>query len=128
MSAARVLVVEDVRAVRILVAGILSECEFVPVLAATAEDAVRIAAADRPDVALIDETLPGMSGMDLIRWFRSSADVRLSSVPLIGLSGFPSGGRALMDTGACCMVWKPVGADALVRAVRWALEVYVPRL
>ncbi len=124
MSAPRVLIVEEARAVRFLISGILAEAGYVPVLAASAEDAVNIAAADRPDVAVIDQSLPGMSGAELLRWFRSSGDVRLRSVPLIGLSGFRGDGRALMDAGARCMVWKPVAPDALVRAVHWTVEVY----
>ena len=64
----RVMIVDDHPLVRSAVAGAIASDE-VEVVAevATAEDALALAPALAPDVMLVDISLPGMSGVQLVR-------------------------------------------------------------
>ena len=86
MSAAerRVLVADDDRDIRELVAFKLGQAGFV---VETAEDGVQALAAalqDRPDLAVLDVMMPGLSGLDVARQLR--ADGRTATVPIILLT------------------------------------------
>jgi CheY-like chemotaxis protein len=126
MTGERVLLVDDSDVLRKLVAGLLAEHGFVPVEAESAEQALRVALTDPPDIAIVDQHLPGLSGAHLVQQLRASGEERLRTLPVIGLSGRVWAERDLMAAGACCFVRKPVEVPALVHALRWALEVYRP--
>lgn len=127
MACERVLVLDDSTAVRRLVAEMIAPYGFVPVTAESAETALRVAAAERPDVAIVDQNLPGISGARFVLLLRASPDEHLRTLPVIGLSGRSWSEGELMSAGACCFIRKPVDAHRLVQAIRWALEVYRPR-
>ena len=62
-----VLIVEDERVSRKALALLLRACGYKTVAAESAEEALRILALDdRPDFALVDVDLPGMSGLELV--------------------------------------------------------------
>jgi CheY-like chemotaxis protein len=128
MACERVLVLDDSAAVRTLVAEMIAPYGFVPVAAEDAETALRVAAAVRPDVAIVDQHLPGASGARFVHSLRASPEERLRTLPVIGLSGRPWSEGELMSAGACCFIRKPVDAHRLVQAIRWALEVYRPHV
>ena len=122
----RVLIVDDSRAVRMLLVQILEAHGYAPVEAETAEDALDIALVHPPDVMVVDYLLPARSGADLVRDVRGAQREELRSVPIVGLSGSRGGERPLFDAGVSCFVAKPFDEEKLLRAVRWALEVYAP--
>lgn len=128
MRCDRVLVLEDSDELRAIVAEMISAHGFVPVEAESAEAALRLVAAEPPDVAIVDQHLPGASGAQFVRLLRASPDGRLRTLPVIGLSGRAWSERELMAAGACCFIRKPVDVHRLVRAIRWALEVYRPHV
>jgi two-component system, response regulator PdtaR len=60
-----VLIVEDERVSRKALALLLRACGYKTIAAESAEEALRILALDdRPDFALVDVDLPGMSGLE----------------------------------------------------------------
>ncbi len=126
MTCERVLIVEDSEEVRTIVADIVAAYGFAPVAAESAEDAQRVACDAPPDVAIVDQHLPGASGAQLVQLWRTSPDERLRTLPVIGLSGRPWSERELSVAGACCFIRKPIEIPRLVQAIRWALEVYRP--
>jgi type IV pilus assembly protein PilB len=79
-----VLVVDDDDSVRGFVALSLSEQADV-VVAATAEEALRLAATHELDAAVVDLGLPDLSGIELTRLLRS--DTRTALLPLLLLTG-----------------------------------------
>lgn len=126
MTCERVLVLEDSEELRATVAEMISRHGFVPLAVESAETALRSAAGERPDVAIVDQNLPGASGARFVRLMRASSDERLRTLPVIGLSRRPWSERELIDAGACCFIQKPIDVHELVRAIRWVLEVYGP--
>ena len=111
----RVLVVDDepqlLRALRIN----LRARDYEVHVAATGTDALRLAAAQPPDLVILDLGLPDLDGVEVIHGLRGWTDV-----PIIVLSG-RSGGRdkvAALDAGADDYVTKPFGMDELLARIR----------
>jgi two-component system, OmpR family, response regulator len=66
----RVLVVDDARDVRNLVAAHLKRGGHQVLLAATADQALEIALEEKPDLAIVDIMMPGMNGYQLTEKLR----------------------------------------------------------
>jgi two-component system chemotaxis response regulator CheY len=67
----RTIVIEDSRAMRSILAGILGEVGFEVTLAADAEEALEVLENDQYfELALVDWNLPGLSGLDLVKAIR----------------------------------------------------------
>jgi two-component system KDP operon response regulator KdpE len=110
-----VLVVDDepqlLRALRIN----LRARDYEVQVAATATDALKLAAARPPDLVILDLGLPDLDGVEVIQGLRGWTDV-----PIIVLSG-RSGGPdkvAALDAGADDYVTKPFGMDELLARIR----------
>ena len=87
--------------------------------AETGEDALDTIPLTRPDVILLDLTLPGIDGLDVVRQLRE-----WSTIPIIVLSareGERDKVRAL-DLGADDYLTKPFGMDELLARIRVALR------
>ena len=117
----RVMIVDDHPLVRSAVAGAIASDE-VEVVAevATAEDALALAPALAPDVMLVDISLPGMSGVQLVRELAP----RLPNTKIVMLT-VSAADRDLVDAmryGAIGYLTKDVTPEALARSVRAALN------
>lgn len=84
-----VLLVEDDAATRVFLAENLIADRFAPVSATSAEEALELLARGRPDAALVDVGLPGMSGLDLVSRIREGAGEAHwdSGMPILLISG-----------------------------------------
>jgi two-component system, OmpR family, response regulator len=67
----RVLVVDDARDVRLLVAAHLKRGGHTVLLAANADEALARAADEHPDLAIVDIMMPGMNGYELTERLRA---------------------------------------------------------
>lgn len=87
--------------------------------AADGETALHLAATTRPDLALVDLGLPGISGLDVIAGIRGWSDL-----PIIVLSvrGGEQDKVDALDAGADDYVTKPFGMGELLARVRAALR------
>lgn len=81
---ARILVVEDSPTYRELAAMLLEAAGYTVVCAWTAEEGLRLAGDDPPDLIVMDMNLPGMDGLGAVRALR--ADPRTRHVPALGLT------------------------------------------
>ena len=119
----RVLVVDDEPQILRALAINLRARGYDVELAASGEDALRMAADHHPDVVILDLGLPGMSGIDVIRGLRG-----WSSVPIVILSAREAEADkiAALDAGADDYVTKPFGAGELLARLRAALRRAAP--
>ena len=84
MRQPRLLVIDDEPALAEFVAQVAKECGFRPILTAddgAFRDAFR---ADRPDVVVLDLGMPGMDGVELLRFLASENN----DAPVLIFSGF----------------------------------------
>jgi two-component system KDP operon response regulator KdpE len=115
----RVLVVDDeVEMQRALRAG-LGYHDFDVRAVGTGEEAIREAAAWRPDVVLLDLGLPGMDGFQTLATLRPAT--RAAVIVVSVMPGEKDKVRAL-DAGADDYVVKPFGTEELVARIRAVLR------
>lgn len=117
----RILVVDDNESLRTLLAFALESAGYVAIAAESGETALEVARFDPPDLAVIDQHMPGMSGAELVRALRDCDDEQLRQVPVIGLSGMDGAGRLLVEAGALAALPKPFEERPLLELVRRAL-------
>lgn len=114
----RILIVEDNDTLRTLLGQAFEQAGFVPIGAESAEAALQVLRHDPPDLCLVDQAMPGMSGADLIRTLRRSGDARLRRLPAIGMTGWDEGARELLAAGAVRALRKPCQIEPLLADVR----------
>jgi DNA-binding NarL/FixJ family response regulator len=80
------------------------------------EDALKIARELKPDVILLDVSMPGISGIEVTqRLAKGASGVRIAIVTMHGSGSLP---RLLLDAGAHGFLTKDCEASELVEAVR----------
>ena len=115
----RVLVVDDEPAIHRFLTPVLAAQDYEVLRANTGADALRLIAADPPDVVVLDLGLPDLDGKDVIARVRAWSDV-----PIVVLSAREREGEkiAALDLGADGFVNKPFGVGELMARLRAALR------
>ncbi len=119
----KVLVVDDEQQILRALRVILREAGFEALPAATGEEALDLAALQRPDAAIIDLLLPDIDGVELARRLREWTDM-----PLIVLSavGEEDAKVRALAAGADVYVTKPFGPRELVARLQANLRRTAP--
>jgi len=114
----KILVAEDERDIRDLIAFTLRFAGYEVVTASNGEEAVERAAAESPDLILLDVRMPRLTGYDACKIIK--ADPNLTDVPVIFLSakGQESEIQAGLDAGAEEYLLKPFAPDELTKRIR----------
>lgn len=122
----RVLVVEDESAIAELVALNLRHSGYEVILAATADEAQ--AAVDRvlPDLVLLDWMLPGQSGLQLAKRWRTQARTRELPVIMLTARNEEVDKIAGLDAGADDYLTKPFSPKELLARIRAVLRRKAP--
>lgn len=113
----RILVVDDNHVIRRLVALILEGAGYVPFEADSGEAALEVVHEVVPDLCIVDEVMPGMTGSELIAVLRRAGDPRVAQLPVVAMSARAEGVRALLRAGASAFLSKPIDEDALLATV-----------
>jgi len=119
LEGVRVLVVDDVRAVREVVTSILSHDGAKVTAVGSAEEALDALQGERPDVLLSDLAMPGKGGYWLIGQVRALPPERGGVTPAVALTAFagPEHRASVLRAGFQLHVEKPVALDDLIEAV-----------
>ena len=124
----RVLSVEDDAAVRQFVSAVLRADGYEVLAAADGAAGVAVAAAERPDLILLDLILPYASGFEVLRRLRDDPATRAIPVLVLSTQGGEDDVVRALDAGAEDFLIKPFYARELLARVRKALaRVRVPR-
>jgi CheY-like chemotaxis protein len=123
---ALVLVVEDHEDTRLLLKTMLEMRGYRVVEAADGEEGVRVALRVRPQLIVMDATLPRLDGLAATRRIR--ADSSLEGVPVVFLSGhaWPDFRAAALDAGGTDFLVKPVSLEALASVLERRLRAGAP--
>ena len=117
-----IAIIEDSTAIRLFVAVNLKARGYRVVEADNAHDGLKLFSAEPLDLVLLDNGIPGMSGVDLAR--HTAADPLHAHVPIILLTG--ASHETLGDTSDIPTIrgilTKPISLDDLIQAVTNALH------
>ena len=119
MNKAKILVVEDDKAVRNLITTTLETQNYQYHTAEKGSEALLEAVSFQPDVMLLDLGLPDMDGLDILRQLRS-----WSTLPVVVVSArsHEQDKVSALDLGADDYLTKPFGTDELLARVRTAIR------
>ncbi|MEW5938739.1 MAG: response regulator [Chloroflexota bacterium] len=115
---AKILIAEDERDIRDLVAFTLRFAGYEVVTASNGEEAVQLAPKENPDLILMDVRMPRMTGYDACRVMKSNPD--LKDIPIVFLSakGQESEIQTGLEAGAEEYLLKPFAPDQLTDRVK----------
>jgi CheY-like chemotaxis protein len=107
-SQSKIMIVEDFESVRFAVKCILETRGYDVIEAVDGIEAVERAVKDRPDLILMDISLPNLDGLSAVRRIRKHAEVR--NTPIIALTGLSTGELRYKAFAAGCReyVTKPI--------------------
>ena len=117
---ARLLVVDDDEAVRRIVAELLHEEGYEPVIAASAEEALELLSKNQFELVISDIKMPGADGLALLRNLRESHP-ETAVIMMTGFGQIESAVEAL-KLGASDYLTKPIRLAALTESVLTALN------
>ena len=120
---ALILVVDDEPANRLLIKTVLEHAGHTLLEAAEGPVALETALEHRPDLLLLDLSIPGMSGTEIVRAIRARTETAEITIALYTASAIHPAFRDFMELyGIRHVIPKPAEPQALLRAIEAALE------
>lgn len=113
------MLVEDDRLVLHMLTTGLHTAGFGVQAADSAEMAMQLCAGKRPDIALLDMNLPGMSGIDFAEWLKIE-----NCIPFLFLSAYSDEKtvKAAAELGALGYLVKPLDVSQILPSIHTALK------
>ena len=95
----------------------LTEAGFEAILALSVEEAIKIMDIQKPDLILLDLSMPEVSGYDFLKMRKQ---LKLESVPIIVISAFDSQDSVTttLNLGAIDFVSKPIKIEWVVEKIK----------
>lgn len=121
---ARILVAEDERDIRELIAFTLEFGGHKVITAANGQEAVELARLHRPDLIILDVRMPKMSGYEACRILKSQEETRTIPVVFLSAKGQEAEIRQGMEAGADAYIIKPFAPDELIQQIQVILSRY----
>jgi len=118
----KILIVEDVEFNLDLLIQLLED-DYELVIAENGTDGVALAAAEIPDLILMDMSLPVLDGWEATRLIKSNDQLR--HIPIIGLSAHAMSGdrQKALEAGCSDYLTKPLDENLLAEKLQLFLEV-----
>lgn len=122
MTLHRVLVVEDNRDNMTLIVDVLSSMNYVVIQALDGQDGIDKAAQEKPDLILMDLSLPKVDGWTATRQIKANPE--LQKIPVIALTAHAMVGdrEKALDAGCDDYVTKPINLPELMKKLNEYLE------
>ena len=119
MSKGRILIVEDNMDTYELVHFILEKNGFETFLAANGRDGVNAAVKQRPDLIIMDMSMPEMDGWTATGLIKKNEQTK--AIPLLALTAhaLPGDRQRAMDAGCDEYITKPMDLDELAEAIEY---------
>ena len=119
MSNERVLVVDDEQAIRRFLRVTLTSQACTVIEAASGQEALSIAGAQKPDIIILDLGLPDIDGVEVTRMLREWTQI---PILILSVRGSESDKIAALDAGADDYLTKPFGVGELLARIRASLR------
>jgi DNA-binding response OmpR family regulator len=115
---AKILIAEDERDIRDLIAFTLRFAGYEVFVATNGEEAVELAPQVNPDLVLMDVRMPRMTGYEACRAMKASPDLRDIPIVFLSAKGQESEIQQGLDAGAEEYLLKPFAPDQLTIRVK----------
>jgi len=122
----KVVVVEDEPAIADMLAEMMRMLGFEAIQTYSSSPAVDQISIEQPDLVLLDVMMPGISGLEVVRYMRR--EPQLAHIPVIILSAntMPEDVQKGIEAGATLYLGKPVTFQDLEQALQQVLPGYTP--
>jgi two-component system cell cycle response regulator len=114
----KILIVDDVATNRIVMKVKLTAAGYLPVVAADGASALALAAAQTPDLILLDYGLPDMPGTEVLRQLRADPVTRRVPVVVFSARQSPAARIEAFEAGADDFLVKPIDDQTLSARIR----------
>jgi len=115
---AKILIAEDERDIRDLIAFTLRFAGYEVFAAGNGEEAVELAPKVNPDLILMDVRMPRMTGYEACKVIKSNAELRDIPIVFLSAKGQESEIQQGLDAGAEEYLLKPFAPDQLTTRVK----------
>ena len=115
---ARILIAEDERDIRELIAFTLKFAGHEVIATSNGEEALQAALSEKPDLVLLDVRMPRMSGYQACEKIKADPETRQIPVVFLSAKGQESEVKTGMDAGADEYILKPFSPDQLTARIK----------
>ena len=117
-----ILIVEDDPGNRMLIADLLASTGYRPIEAEDGEEAIALTRQERPDLILMDLSLPRLDGWEATR--RLKADADLKDIPVVALTAHAMVGdeAKALEAGCDGYIAKPINVWSFVEEIEGYLK------
>ncbi len=114
----KILIAEDERDIRDLVAFTLRFAGYEVATAANGEEAVQLVPTEHPDLILMDVRMPRMTGYDACRVIKANPDLKHIPIVFLSAKGQENEIQTGLEVGAEEYLLKPFAPDQLTERVK----------
>ncbi|MBW2461288.1 MAG: response regulator [Deltaproteobacteria bacterium] len=118
----RILVVDDSVTVRKVIRRTLEQAGYEVADAEDGQDAFEQVQRSVPDLALVDDVMPHMGGVEFVEAMRGVSNTRHVPVVMMSARGERVGEELIRQTGALDSIAKPFGPEALLAVTAHAID------
>lgn len=120
----KILVIDDNSDIRDLIAFIFEKAGLKVIQSANGESGLQELKSKRPDLVLLDATMPGISGLEVLKAIRNDTDKELSRVPVMMLTANSAEEdiTRAFELGASSYIVKPFKKEKILTEVDLMLQ------
>lgn len=122
MNSALILVIEDEKALRENISGIIAHYGFHVISAPAGEEGIQMAMEHTPDIIICDIMLPGIDGFDVFSRIKQIPQLPPTAFIFLTAKSTRSDTRTGMDMGADDYLTKPFTKEELINSIKARLE------
>ncbi len=117
----KILIADDELSIRILIRKFLSK-DYVVLEAPDGEEAVNMARSQKPDLILLDFTMPKLDGVGACKVIKSDSEMHLIPVVIFSARGHELDQEYAKDMGADGYITKPFSSHDLLNTISKVLS------
>ena len=120
----RILVIDDNADIRDLIQYIFEKDGKLVIQGEDGEKGLAKAKAERPDLILLDTTMPGISGLEVLKVIRQNVDNEISTIPVVMLTAISADAdiKKAYEIGASSYIVKPFKREKILAEVDLLLQ------
>ena len=116
--ATKILAVDDSKTIRMVIQGAFRTYDCDLREAANGEEGLMLAAREKPDLIILDITMPVMDGLTMLGMLRRDPELRATPVILLSAESSRENVNSMVRLGISDHLFKPFKEEALLNSVR----------